>query len=154
MAQEIIGIGAVANDGTGDTIRVSFGKTNDNFSELYGLLEATVTASESIAAGDYVNVYDNAGSPGVRLAVATDPAKFATGYAPDAIDNGDPGLVRSLAAGNAAVAPAQSGEAWLSVTVPGGFQFTRPVNSGEIVQSLGVAVEAIGIFAVPPYLEL
>lgn len=35
MAQQIINIGAAPNDGTGDTIRNSFDKTNDNFNELY-----------------------------------------------------------------------------------------------------------------------
>jgi len=36
MAKQIIGIGTVANDGTGDTLRVSMDKVNDNFTELYG----------------------------------------------------------------------------------------------------------------------
>tara|TARA_R110000796_G_scaffold228691_2_gene345915 strand:+ start:162 stop:383 length:222 start_codon:yes stop_codon:yes gene_type:complete len=36
MAQQIIGIGTTANDGTGDPLRNGFNKTNDNFTELYG----------------------------------------------------------------------------------------------------------------------
>jgi hypothetical protein len=35
MAKQVIGIGSVANDGTGDTIRAAFDKCNDNFTELY-----------------------------------------------------------------------------------------------------------------------
>lgn len=35
MAQQTIGIGAAANDGTGDPIRTAFDKTNQNFTELY-----------------------------------------------------------------------------------------------------------------------
>lgn len=35
MAQQTINIGTAANDGTGDTIRDAFDKTNDNFTELY-----------------------------------------------------------------------------------------------------------------------
>jgi hypothetical protein len=35
MAKQVIGIGAVANDGNGDTLRDAFDKTNDNFDELY-----------------------------------------------------------------------------------------------------------------------
>ena len=35
MARQVIGVGAVANDGTGDTFRASMIKTNDNFTELY-----------------------------------------------------------------------------------------------------------------------
>jgi hypothetical protein len=35
MAQQIINIGATANDGTGDPLRTAFDKCNDNFTELY-----------------------------------------------------------------------------------------------------------------------
>ena len=35
MAQEIINIGTVANDGSGDPLRTSFTKTNNNFSQLF-----------------------------------------------------------------------------------------------------------------------
>lgn len=35
MAQQVINIGAAANDGTGDPLRTCFDKINDNFSELY-----------------------------------------------------------------------------------------------------------------------
>ena len=44
MAQELINIGAVADDGTGDTIRRSGIKINNNFSELY----ATSSGSSQI----------------------------------------------------------------------------------------------------------
>jgi fibronectin-binding autotransporter adhesin len=36
MAQQTIGIGSSANDGTGDPLRTAFTKINTNFSELYG----------------------------------------------------------------------------------------------------------------------
>jgi len=35
MAQQLINIGSVANDGTGDPLRDAFDKVNDNFTELY-----------------------------------------------------------------------------------------------------------------------
>ena len=35
MAKQTINVGTVANDGTGDNLRDSFIKTNDNFSEVY-----------------------------------------------------------------------------------------------------------------------
>jgi hypothetical protein len=35
MAQQVINIGAAANDGTGDPLRQCFNKINSNFSELY-----------------------------------------------------------------------------------------------------------------------
>jgi hypothetical protein len=36
MSQQTIGVGTVANDGTGDPLRTAFTKVNANFSELYG----------------------------------------------------------------------------------------------------------------------
>lgn len=39
MAQQIINLGAVANDRTGDTLRDGGTKINANFAELYGLVE-------------------------------------------------------------------------------------------------------------------
>ena len=36
MAQQTIGIGSSANDGTGDPLRTAFTKINANFTELYG----------------------------------------------------------------------------------------------------------------------
>ena len=36
MSQQIINVGATANDGTGDTLRLSQQKANQNFTELYG----------------------------------------------------------------------------------------------------------------------
>jgi len=37
MAQELINLGALADDGTGDTIRATGIKINNNFIELYAL---------------------------------------------------------------------------------------------------------------------
>jgi hypothetical protein len=35
MAKQVINIGIVANDGTGDPLRTAFDKINDNFDEVY-----------------------------------------------------------------------------------------------------------------------
>lgn len=35
MSKKTIDIGSSPNDGTGDSLRVSFGKINDNFTEVY-----------------------------------------------------------------------------------------------------------------------
>lgn len=48
MAQQTIGLGSVANDGTGDTLRVAGDKINDNFTECY-VADAAQTAA--LAAG-------------------------------------------------------------------------------------------------------
>jgi hypothetical protein len=57
MAQEVINIGILPNDGTGDTIREAFEKTNNNFDETYEIIgtrtygeQNTVTDAETITA--------------------------------------------------------------------------------------------------------
>lgn len=35
MTQQIINIGSLPNDGTGDPLRTAYTKTNENFTELY-----------------------------------------------------------------------------------------------------------------------
>ena len=75
--QEEIYVGAVPNDGTGDTLRVSFIKTNNNFTELYshhtnttanianividiGVLEANILANANINFDTAVSAFDTA----------------------------------------------------------------------------------------------
>lgn len=45
--QEVINIGALPNDGTGDPLRVAFGKINNNFSNLF-LTSTNVTSTYSV----------------------------------------------------------------------------------------------------------
>jgi hypothetical protein len=45
MAQQVIGIGTSANDGTGDPLRTAFDKSNDNFTELYADNTANLAAA-------------------------------------------------------------------------------------------------------------
>ena len=48
MAKQVIGIGTTANDGTGDSLRVSAEKSNDNFTEVYTLLGDGTTLPSGI----------------------------------------------------------------------------------------------------------
>ena len=50
MAQQIIGIGAAPNDSTGDTLRVSMIKSNDNFTELYPKVDAKYVHTQGVPA--------------------------------------------------------------------------------------------------------
>lgn len=52
MAQEIINIGTLPNDGEGDPLRVAFGKINNNFSNLFATATNTL---ESITSGTTAN---------------------------------------------------------------------------------------------------
>jgi hypothetical protein len=53
MAQQIIGIGASANDGTGDPLRTAFDKVNDNFVELYEIKLGNYEYANSIGAQSF-----------------------------------------------------------------------------------------------------
>ena len=58
MARQAIGIGASANDGSGDPLRTAFDKVNDNFLEQYmlqsdGTTAVAVPGTNVGAAGDY-----------------------------------------------------------------------------------------------------
>jgi hypothetical protein len=49
MAKQTINIGTTANDGTGETVRSAFDKSNDNFTELYagaGVADGAVTTAK------------------------------------------------------------------------------------------------------------
>jgi hypothetical protein len=61
MARKIIDIGVIGNDGTGDSIRDSFRKVNDNFRELYsslGLGERLTFVGLSDTPESYAGQYD------------------------------------------------------------------------------------------------
>ena len=62
MAIQIIGIGTVADDGTGDSLRVAGDKINDNFNEIYttlgdgSTLNTGVTAVNNATANELVTI--------------------------------------------------------------------------------------------------
>ena len=55
MAQQIIAVGAIANNGSGDPLRTAFNKTNDNFTELYAPYGTSVISTNTTAVKD--NLY-------------------------------------------------------------------------------------------------
>ena len=96
MAQQIINTGTAPNDGTGDTLKTSFTKTNANFTELYSkppgnAYTASGTAPSSPNAGDLwydlstgitaVYVNDGNSSQWIQIAPALSgpPGQNATG---------------------------------------------------------------------------
>jgi hypothetical protein len=102
-----------------------------------------ITASEALAAGDFVNVYNNSGTANVRKADATTAGKQAHGYVLAAVDNGDPATVY-FEGSNTQVSGATPGPVFLA-TSAGGFTSTAPSASGNVVQRLGVAVSGTEI---------
>ena len=102
-----------------------------------------LTASEALSAGDFVNVYNDAGTAKVRKADATTAGKQCHGYVLAGVNNGDPATVY-FEGSNTQVSGATPGTVFLSTTA-GGFTDTAPSSAGNVVQRLGVAVSATEI---------
>lgn len=104
---------------------------------------AILTASEALAAGAWVNVWNNAGAFAVRNADATTAGKEAMGFV----------LASVLAAGaatvyfdgiNTSVTGQAPGVVYLSTT-PGAGTATPPSATGNAVQKIGFALSATSV---------
>jgi hypothetical protein len=56
MAKQTINLGTIANDGTGDPLRVAFTKINQNFNEVYSLIESDTLIFDG---GNATSTYEN-----------------------------------------------------------------------------------------------
>ena len=102
-------------------------------------------ASESLAAGDQVNIWSSAGAFRVRKAdAAGGTAKKAHGYVKAAYASGVNATVY-FEGTNDQVSGLTPGDVYLSATTPGGITQTPPTTAGHIVQRIGYAVSATAV---------
>lgn len=99
----------------------------------------TIAASESLAAGDWVNVWNSTGAK-VRKADATTAGKEAHGFVMAAVSSGANALVY-FEGTNTQVSGQTPGPVFLQTTAGTGGS-TIPSASGNVVQNLGVALSA------------
>ena len=104
---------------------------------------SSVVSSENLAAGDFVNIYDDAGTPKVRKADATTAGKEAHGFVLAGVTAPAAATVY-FEGSNDQVAGATAGKVFLATTA-GGFVGTAPSASGNVVQQIGVATSATSI---------
>lgn len=103
----------------------------------------TATASEALAAGDYVNLYNNASALGVRKADASGGmAKMAHGYVLAAVTNGGTATVYYGNLNTQRTGLTIGSQYYLSGATPGAVVTTPPSTATHIVQMLGVARSA------------
>lgn len=109
MAKQVIEIGAAANDGSGDKLRVGAQKINDNFTELYDavdLLNASLITAAAMVRSKLVEACN--GTVGQVIGFSS---VFASAYAINIIDYDGIGItvtahdengftITSLSAGN------------------------------------------------------
>lgn len=98
-----------------------------------------IDASENLAAGDFVNVWDNSGAK-VRKADATASGKEAHGFVLSAVTSGNPATVY-FEGTNTGVTGMTPGVVYLSTTA-GVATGTAPSGSGNAVQRIGYATSA------------
>jgi hypothetical protein len=101
-----------------------------------------VVASEDIADGDFVNIWNSGGARRVRPALAANANKPAQGFATAAALAGATAIVALRGAnthipGGTFVVSDLGKNAFLSETLPGKATSTRPVGTNQIVQVLG-----------------
>lgn len=103
---------------------------------------ATITASENLAAGDFVNIWNSTGAK-ARKADATTSGKEAHGFVLSAVTASNPATVY-FEGSNTGVSGQTPGLVYLSTTA-GIATSTAPSGSGNIVQRIGVATSATSI---------
>jgi len=110
-----------------------------------GLQTITATASESLSAGDSVNIFLNASTKSVRKANATDATKPSMGFVLQSYTSSATATIY-LSGKNASVpigsfTTADLGKKVFLSTTAGGYTVTPPSTTGNLVQHLGYVVD-------------
>lgn len=103
---------------------------------------ASIQASENLAAGDFVNIWNNSGQR-VRKADATTTGKFAHGFVLTSVTSGTNATVY-FEGTNTAVTGQTPGDVFLSTTA-GLATSTAPNASGNVAQPIGIATSSTSI---------
>lgn len=124
----------------GDNVTVSGGGGGGSFT----MPSMSVTASEDVAAGDLINIYNSSGSVRARKAKASAAGYEAFGWTDAAVSSGDTVTVNFLGK-NSHSSGLTGGAVFLSETA-GLATSTCPSGSGKVAQQVGVA-ESSSTFA-------
>jgi len=101
---------------------------------------ASILASEGLAAGDMVDVYDNAGAATCRKADATTSGKYAAGFVLAAVESAANATVYFSGINNQVSGLAAGARLFLGAATPGGVVSMAPSASGNVVQGVGRAL--------------
>jgi len=119
MAQQTINIGSSANDGTGESIRSAFDKSNDNFTELYagsGVADNSVTHDKLENRYTVLSALGSGTSFALDFSAATTFTATASGAATFTFSNAVQGQVIDLIlTGNFAITFSETGSTFNKV---------------------------------------
>ncbi len=104
---------------------------------------ATITSSEALSAGDYVNIWNSTGAK-ARKADASTVGKEAMGFVLTAVASGAAATVY-FEGTNTAVTTQTPGKVYLSAATPGKGTATPPTAAGQVVQVVGFATSATAV---------
>jgi hypothetical protein len=108
-----------------------------------------IQCTENLAAGDWVNVFNNSGTKACRKALATDTTKPAHGYVVQAYTSGASanvyfgGMNAVIPLGSFAVGDIGS-RVFLSPSTSGATTKTCPSTTGNLVQPVGSVIDVTG----------
>lgn len=102
---------------------------------------ASILASETLAAGDLVNIYNNASVANVRKADGSTSGKEAHGFVLSAVTSGQNATVY-FEGTNTQLTGLTPGIQYLSASTAGRTTATAPSGSGNVVQVVGLATSA------------
>lgn len=127
----------------GDIPGLDAGGKLDNSLFPTGIGEDTklMPASEGLSAGDFVSVFDDAGTPSVRKADAATEGKESIGFVLAAVTAGNNATVHFTGV-NDQLSGLTAGSTYYLSTTAGGVTTTRPSTAGNVVQRLGRALSA------------
>lgn len=134
-------ISAGASDGGKIPALGPNGKLDDSMMPTgIGADTVQVESSENLSAGDFVNIYNDAGTAKCRKADATTAGKEAHGFVLDSVTAPDPAVVY-FEGTNDQLSGLTPGVQFLDTTA-GLPTSTPPATSGNIVQKIGIATSA------------
>lgn len=135
MTQQTIGVGTVAGDGTGDTLRAGFVKCNDNFTEVYALANAAAPAASPALTGTPTAPTATSGTNTTQLAT--------TAFVKTAVDNlvaGAPGALDTLNEIAAQLSTDESAVTALTAVVATKVTNTRTVNGHALSSDVTIVI--------------
>lgn len=135
-----------ASAGAGDAGKIvaldSTGKIAESMMPVgIGADTQSVATSESLAAGDLVNLWDDAGTPKARKADASVSGKEAHGFVLAAV-TAPANATIYFEGSNTQMTGLVAGQQFLSSSTPGKTQASAPTGTGQVVQVVGFATSA------------
>jgi hypothetical protein len=109
-----------------------------------GAATESIVTSEALAAGDFVNIWNNSGTRTVRKADASN-SRPAHGFVLTAVSNGQNATVFTSGQNTALTSLTPGTSYFLSATTAGTATTTAPSSTGHLVQELGYAASATAI---------